>query len=270
MKYTENMNLQSRSGYCMPFEERNGRVEILHPYGDDGKGNFNHGVDFKTDNYLIAAMADGQVIGAMNGRDGASVTFQHGDYMVTYRGLGSRFAQIDQKVKAGMVVATSRHSLRVEVAYKDEEVNPMEFLTMIYGNIKMLEQTGRIAVPEFETIDMDVPTEYDDHAREIEQLMYRYLPGYFADLKSGEYLLPVKTEMSLRNTLSWAAIKNFFFRRIPHLGNPGGLDESAVPLACKVQNLLIGDFLNYLALKRQIYLSAIADELKKKSMNAPY
>lgn len=31
----------------MPFEEKNGRVEIIRPYGEDADGNFNHGVDFK-------------------------------------------------------------------------------------------------------------------------------------------------------------------------------------------------------------------------------
>ena len=33
-------------------------------------------------------------------------------------------------------------SLHVEVKYQDGEINPMEFLTMIYGNIKMLQQDG--------------------------------------------------------------------------------------------------------------------------------
>ena len=161
-------------------------------------------------------------------------------------------------------------SLHIEVKYQDEEINPMEFLTMIYGNIKMLLQTGKIATPEFETIDMDVPTDYDDDSEEIERLMLQWYPSYLADLANGDYLLPTQTEMSLRNIFSWAAVRQFFFRTIPHLGNPGGLDESSVPLACKAQNLLIGDFLNYLAIRQQIYLSTLADGLKKKSMSQPY
>ena len=28
MTYTQEMNLQSKSGYCMPFEEQNGDVQI--------------------------------------------------------------------------------------------------------------------------------------------------------------------------------------------------------------------------------------------------
>lgn len=265
MNYNQNSNLISKSGYSMPFEEKNGRVEMLKPYGDG-----NHGVDFKTRNFLIAAMADGQVVGAMNDRNGASLMLQHGDYLVTYSNLKTRFAQVDQKVKAGLVVGMASESLHIEVKYQDEEINPMEFLTMVYGNIKMLLQTGKIATPEFETIDMDVPTDFDDDKEEIEKLMLQWYPSYLADLAQGQYLLPSQTELSLRNIFSWAAVKQFFFRTIPHLGNPGGLDESSIPLACKAQNLLIGDFLNYLAIRHQIYLSTMGEGLKKKYMSNPY
>ena len=39
-----------------------------------------------------------------------------------------------------------------------------------------------------------------------------------------------------------------------------------VPLACKVQNLLIADFLNYLALRHGIYLSTLSEVLDRKSV----
>ena len=134
----------------------------------------------------------------------------------------------------------------------------------------MLLQTGKVAVPDFETIDMDVPTDFDSNQDEIEKLMLQWYPSYLADLAQGDYMLPGKTEVSLRNIFSWATVRQFFFRTIPHLGNPGGLDESAIPLACKAQNLLIGDFLNYLAIRHQIYLSTMTDGLKKKYMSQPY
>ena len=264
MEYGENSNLQSR-GYCMPFEEREGRVELLKPYGEG-----NNGVDFKTHNYLLAAVADGKVVGAMNGRDGVSLIFQHGEYQLTYSGMKQRFAQIDQKVKAGMVVGVSGESLHIEVRYRDELINPMEFLTMIYGNIKILQQSGKLENPQFETIAMDVPTAYDEQQAEIEQLMYRFYPSYLEDLRSGAYLLPSRIEASLRNVFSWAAVKQFFGRVPRSLANPAGLDESAIPLAVKAQNLLIEDFLNYLAIRQQIFLSTIADEVKKKNTIGPY
>jgi hypothetical protein len=42
-----------------------------------------------------------------------------------------------------------------------------------------------------------------------------------------------------------------------------------MPLAAKVQNLLIGDFLNFLALRHQIYLSSWSESDKKKVVTQP-
>jgi hypothetical protein len=39
-----------------------------------------------------------------------------------------------------------------------------------------------------------------------------------------------------------------------------------MPIAAKVQNLLIGDFLNYLALRQQIFLSTLSESDKKKDV----
>jgi hypothetical protein len=65
----------------------------------------------------------------------------------------------DRQVKAGQVVAVSADMLHMEVKYNGEELNPLEFLTMIYGNLKTMEQQGQEgAVPQFVTIDMDVHT----------------------------------------------------------------------------------------------------------------
>ena len=50
MKYTEEMILQSESGYCMPFEERKGKdVKLSLGYGEQtdpttGKTYFHHGI----------------------------------------------------------------------------------------------------------------------------------------------------------------------------------------------------------------------------------
>ena len=52
MKYTEEMILHSESGYCMPFEEPQGKeVEMTLGYGEQtdpgtGKPFFHHGIDF--------------------------------------------------------------------------------------------------------------------------------------------------------------------------------------------------------------------------------
>jgi hypothetical protein len=48
-----------------------------------------------------------------------------------------------------------------------------------------------------------------------------------------------------------------------------GVADRAMPLAAKVQNLLIADFLNYLALRHQIFLSTMDAASKKKDMTKP-
>lgn len=50
---------------------------------------------------------------------------------------------------------------------------------------------------------------------------------------------------------------------MPSISNPLGLGHKAMPLACKVQNLLIADFLHYLALRHGVYLSTMGGDVKK-------
>ena len=63
--------------------------------------------------------------------------------------------------------------------------------------------------------------------------------------------------------------KEYFYEKMPSMYNPLGLGRKAMPLACKVQNLLIADFLNYLALRHEVYLSATGGEVKKNFMTKP-
>ena len=271
MEYTQEMNLLSKSGYCMPFEERNGQVQITLGYGKQthphsGEEFFHHGVDFKTDRYLLAALADGTVSGiGSTPTHGLYQIVRYGKYEVTYAHLSNVLATFGMRVRAGNTVAVSDDLLHMEVKYDGEEINPIEFLAMLYGNLKTLEQTGRTGNVEFETIDMSVPTNYDDDQEEIEELMLRFYPDYMSAIYNGIYRLPEHTEHSLRNIFSMAAVKNYFYETLPSLANPLGIGQKAVPIACKVQNLLIGDFLNYLALKHSIYLSTWDEHEKKKA-----
>lgn len=271
MEYTQEMNLLSKSGYCMPFEERNGQVQITLGYGKQthphsGEEFFHHGVDFKTDRYLLAALADGTVSGiGSTPTHGLYQIVRYGKYEVTYAHLSNVLATFGMRVRAGNTVAVSDDLLHMEVKYDGEEINPIEFLAMLYGNLKTLEQTGRTGNVEFETIDMSVPTDYDDDQEEIEELMLRFYPDYMSAIYNGIYRLPEHTEHSLRNIFSTAAVKNYFYETLPSLANPLGIGQKAVPIACKVQNLLIGDFLNYLALKHSIYLSTWDEHEKKKA-----
>jgi len=276
MKYSQEMILQSPSGYCMPFEEREKDVELTLGYGKQkhpvtGQEFFHHGVDFNAPRYLLSAVATGTVSGM--GRDsvhGAYQIIRYGDYEVTYGHLSNIFATYGKNVKAGQVVSVSGDLLHMEVKYKGEELNPIEFLTMIYGNIKSMERLNKpFDAEDFVTIEGDFHTRYDKDQKEIEQLLLRYFPSYMNDLKDGSYTLPSRTEQSLRNIMTLASMKNYFFELIPSAENPMGLGRRSIPLAEKVQNLLIEDFLSYMALNFGVYVSTWPDELKKKHSSRP-
>ena len=274
MQFTQEMMLHSDSGYCMPFEERNGDVQMSLGYGKQkhpqtGETFFNHGVDFKVNNYLLSAVATGKVTGL--GNDAVHGIYQvtrYGDYEVIYSHLSNVFANYGKEVKAGQVIAVSGRSLHIEVKYKGEELNPLEFLTMIYSNLKVMEQHGRPgAAPQFVTLDMDVRTAYDKDQEEIENLMMRFFPDYMTDMSKGIYVLPEHTELALRNIFTMSAMKHYFFETIPSMANPLGMGAKSIPIAERVQNLLIADFLNYLALRHQIFLSSMSAVEKKKAQD---
>ena len=191
------------------------------------------------------------------------------EYDVTYAHLSNALVSFGARVKAGSVVSVSGDLLHLEVKYDGQEINPLEFLTMLYGNLKMMQQQGKTGMPDFETIDMDVPTDYDENQAELEELMLRFYPEYLAEVNDGRYLLSQHTEESLRNVFSFSSIKNYFYEMIPSLANPLGIGQRAVPIAAKVQNLLIADFLNYLALRHQLFLSGLSEEDKKKLLTKP-
>lgn len=272
MKYTEEMILHSDSGYCMPFEEPRGKdVELSLGYGEQvhlttGEKFFHHGIDFKARYYILSAVASGIVSGVGNDPvHGICQTVRYGGYEVTYGLLSNVFAQFGQRVKAGQTVALSGERLHIEVKFKGEELNPIEFLTMLYGNIKALQETDGNGPAGFYDAETGVKNDYEKDQREIEELMLRFLPLYMEDLQRGAYTVPAHTEQSLRHIFTMGAMKEYFYEQMPSIANPLGLGRKAMPLACKVQNLLIADFLNYLALRHEVYLSTMGGEVKKTS-----
>lgn len=277
MKYTEEMILHSESGYSMPFEEPQGKdVELSLGYGEQadpatGEKFFHHGIDFNIRCYMLSAIASGIVSGVGNDpAHGICQTIRYGLYEVTYGHLSNVFAQFGQRVKAGQTVALSGDRLHLEVRFKGEELNPIEFLTMLYGNIRAIRQAAGRDTAGFSDLEMTLQTDYEKDKREIEELMLRFLPHYMEDLQRGAYTLPGHTEQSLRNIFTMGAMKEYFYERMPSMANPLGLGHKAMPLACKVQNLLIGDFLNYLAMRHEVCLpTADGGGVKKNFMTKP-
>ena len=270
MKYTEEMILHSPSGYCMPFEEEKDKeVTVAMSYGEhkdavSGESFFHHGIDFTANHRPLAAVASGVVSGIGKDKErGVYIIARYGKYEVTYAGIANVFARFGQALKAGQTIAVSGKELHIEVSFDGEELNPIEFLTMLYGNIQALRKAGHRAAYEFTPFDGEMKTRYEQDKEEIEELMLRFLPVYMEDLFRGAYHVPEYTEQSLRNVFSVGASKNYFFETMPSMANPLGIGGRALPLACKVQNLLIADFLNYLALRHNVYLSTMSEEFKK-------
>ncbi|WP_373111537.1 M23 family metallopeptidase [Bacteroides caccae] len=275
MNYTQEMNLVSKSGYCMPFEEKKGEVNLTLGYGKQihpvtQEEFFHHGVDFATHRYILTAVADGVVSGiGSTPTHGLYQVIRYGKYEVTYAHLVNALAPFGARVRAGSVVSISGDLLHIEVKYDGEEINPMEFLAMLYGNLLAMRQQGHPDMPELETMEMDIPTDYDDDREEIEVLMLRFYPEYLLEVGNGGYRVPEHTEQSLRNIFSLSAVKNYFYEMMPSLANPLGIGSRSMPIAAKVQNLLIGDFLNYLALRHEIFLSTLSENDKKKRQTKP-
>lgn len=266
MEYNENMNLISESGYCMPFNGKNEDVKLVSKFGENGNTN----IILETDRYVLKGIADGIVTAiGTNPATGLYQTTRYDKYEVTYGGIFNALVGFGKKVKAGSILAISGKKLILEVKYDGELIDPIDFLSMIYGNMRMTETGNESGFPEFDTLDIDIPTDYDDNREEIESLMAQYYPNYLKEIIQGIYQVPEHTEQSLRNVFSMSSMRNCFFETIPSMSNPLGVGERSIPMAVKVQNLLIRDFLNYLALRHQIFLSAMDELNKKKAMTKP-
>ena len=94
-------------------------------------------------------------------------------------------------------------------------------------------------------------------------MMMRRLPSYPKELKDGQYRPSGRIESMLRDTFSKAADKEYFYESMPSIANPLGMTARALPLIEKIQNIIIGDFLNFTALRHGRYLSTWTDDEKK-------
>lgn len=280
MEYIQAMNLFSPSGYAMPFEaDESTPIEVLRPYGKQisktGDGVFNHGMDFKVRRGTwLKALASGVVSGIASDIDnGFYLTINYPNYSdgkrssydVRYSHISESLSNFGKNVKAGDNVARCDGVLHIDVRFNGEEVNPLEFLTMIRDNLLMNKQTEMSgANPEIATFDFDVHTPYDGQQMEIDQLMQRYFGSYMTDLFRGKYHVPDSTESGLRSLLAEGANSGVYYEHAPSMLNPLGLGARSFSLIERVQTILITDFLNYLALMHSVFLSTMSENEKKK------
>lgn len=271
-KEYKDMLLESESGYMMPFalEEKEelpitlGFGQQRHPMTGE---EFNHlGVDFAVKERDLYAIATGMVVGIGNdAMHDNYIVAKYGKYEVTYGHITEAYYQYGSQIEAGKKIGKSGDFLHVGVRFNGTDIDPMEFLTMVWGNIQQLAAMGIKAQPTEDNLGAKkVKNSYEKDQDSILMLMLRWLPSYMNALRTGSYAPPQRSEQSLRNIFANAASKNYFFESMPSVGNPLGLSDRSVPLVEKIQDILIGDFLSYLALNHNIYPSTW-DENEKKN-----
>lgn len=273
MKATDykDMLLESASGFMMPFAlSEKEELNVILPFGEQkhpatGESYQHLGVDYAVKDKPLYAIATGVVIGAGNDSIlGNYIITRYGKYEVTYGHIAEAYAPYGTNVKAGQEIAKSGDFLFLGIRFNGKDIDPENFIAMIWANIQHLAAMGIAKQPTTEELgNKKIETRYDNFQDEINLLMLRWLPVYMNELRTKTYIPSKKMETSLRNVLSQAADKNYFYEAMPNLANPLGLTERSVPLIGKIQELLIEDFLSFLAVRHGIYPQSWDDTQKK-------
>lgn len=264
------MMLESASGFVMPFTSDE-PVQVSLFYGNQthpktGEQFYHKGWDFIADHIPLYALASGAVVGIGNDKVHENyIVTRYGKYEVKYGHVSEAYCNYGSLVVAGQQIAKSGDFLHFDVKFNGEFINPQDFITVLLANVEQLESLGIKQDPRF--MNIQTRTDYDKERDEITQMMLRYLPSYFEDIRSSLYRTPLRTQQSLRNIFSQAADRNYLYEEIPNMTNPLGLSGRAAPLAGKVQNVLLDDFLNYMAVRHNTYLSSWDEGQKKNFLN---
>lgn len=268
----KDMFLESPSGFSMPFELKDEEeLHVILPYGEQTHPKtgekFNHlGVDLAVKDKELWALASGSIIGAgENAIHGNYIVVKYGKYEVTYGHISEAYTPYGTTVSAGDTIARAGDFLHLGVRFAGRDMDPMEFLKVIWGNIQQLAVMGIHGKKGDDNVQgRNIHTQYDAHQDEILMLMLRWLPEYMNELRNGSYAPSLGTESTLRNIFAQAARKDYFYEAIPSIANPLGFGGRAVPLIEKVQNLLIQDFLSYMFTRHSRVMPEMDENEKKK------
>ena len=269
MEYSKDMLIPSDSGYSFPFVPgKNEPVSVILDYGEQINPStgekFNHsGIDLSVpkDQPLLAC-ADGMVTGLGNDDvHGRTITVRYGNFYVTYGHVKAYLKEYGDRVAARDNIARSGSFVHFGVLYKGETIDPNEFLDLIAANINALEVLGKDMKSDEA---MPTNTEYDRYADSISVLLVRFFGSYMSDLRTGTYRPSPAFEEKMRNLFVSTASQNYFYEQMPTVTNPLGLTDRAAPLASKAQDLLLTDFLHYVAVKHHVFVQDWTDEQKKK------
>lgn len=271
MKYSSDMFLPSDSGYGFPYALAKGEtVSVVLGYGKQinpmtGEEFFHQGIDLSVKHKPLLALADGMITGvAENETHGHTVVTRYGNYFVTYGHVSETLKGYGEKVTAGETIATSGDFLHFGVRFKGEFIDPNEFLDLIAANINQLELIGMTPKENLGNPVLNVKTEYDKDEKGISMLIIRFFTSYMTELRNGTYKPSQAFEQNLRTLFSESASQNYFYEKMPTVANPLGLTSRAEPLATKAEDMLLTDFLHYVAVRHHVFVPGWSDEQKKK------
>ena len=260
MRYSKDMLLESNSGFMMPFElDENNSVPVILDYGQQTHPNtgemfFHRGIDFALSEKLLFGIATGTVKGS--GEEGLHDKFiivSYGNYEVEYGHLSECYVSYGDTVKASQHIASSGPFLHIGVRFQGKDMNPFEFLDMIYSNIKHLSTCKKTRTPFMDDFGVIVPSSYDNEMEEIEKMMARWLPSYYNEINNKSYISSNRVSRTLQELLSQAAEENLYYEVCPTVSNPLGLSKKGVNVASKILDLLIEDFLAFVVLRFNVY-----------------
>lgn len=266
----EKLYLESPSGFMMPFvledgsdvEQMLGFGEQVHP--NTGEKFFHNGIDYICQHLPLYACATGNII-ALGEDDthGSFIVAKYGKVSVKYGHISEAFTPYGSKVEAGQQIATSGDFLHLGVTVEGQVIDPSEFVGLLFSNIAQLAAMGIKGHPQFVELDAKPRTSYDADQAYIVDMMMQFLPRYINDLQAGVYRPMDSVLSSLRNAFFQGSEKNYFYETVPSLANPLGMGERSAPLIGKIQSLIIGDFLAYMASVHDKYVPTWGEEQKK-------
>ena len=269
MEFSKDLLIPSDSGYCFPFMPgKDDNISIILDYGEQINPStgqkFNHtGVDLSIRKGCpLLACADGMVTGVGNDVvHEKTVTVRYANFYVTYGHVSEVLREYGERVRASEEVARGGSFLHLGVLFKGEVIDPNEFLDIIAANINEIETLGRDMHDEHPKPGNTI---YDRYADSISVLIVRFFPSYMSDMRTGVYRPSAAFEEKLRSLFVSSASQNYFYEEVPTVANPLGLSDRAAPLSAKAQELLLTDFLHYVAVRHHVFVPDWTDEQKKK------
>mgnify|MGYP000938297525 FL=1 len=171
----KDMLLESASGFMMPFAlDEKEELNVILPFGEQthpktGEKFQHQGVDYAVKDRPLYAIASGMVIGA--GHDAVHENYiiaRYGKYEVTYGHISEAYTPYGTNVKAGQEIAHAGEFLHMGVRFNGKELDPDNFIAMIWANIQQLAAMGITHQPTAEVLgNKKIVTKYDDCQDEI-------------------------------------------------------------------------------------------------------